>query len=129
MVKILLDSSVLIDFLRIKNKKNSLLFKLTEGNYQLYTAIITHTELFSGKSVWEKRAAYFEVKDLFSRITILPMTEEISEKSGEIKAEFDLNIADAIIAATAVLTNLELVTLNIKDFEMIKGLKILTKYE
>lgn len=125
MVKILLDSSILIDFLRVKNKKDSLLFKLTEGNYQLYIAIITHTELYSGKSVWEKKRAYLEVKDLFSRITILPVTEEISEKSGEIKAKFNLNIADAIIAATAIFTNLELVTLNTKDFKKVKGLKIL----
>ncbi len=128
MVKILLDSSILIDFLRLKNKETHL-FKLAGGNYQLYASIITHTELFSGKSVWEKRGAYSEIKDLFFRITILPLTEEISEKSGEIKAKFDLNIADAIIAATAILTNLELATLNLKDFEMIKGLKILTKYE
>ena len=125
MVKILLDSSILIDFLRVKNKKNSHLFKLTEENYQHYTSIITHTELFSGKSVWEKRGAYLEVKDLFFRITILPLTEEISEKAGEIKVKFDLNIADAIIAATAILTNLELATLNVKDFKIIKGLKIL----
>lgn len=125
MVKILLDSSILIDFLRAKNKSNSHLFKLTEENYQLYASIISHTELFSGKSVWEKKEAYSEIKDLFFRITILPLTEEISEKSGEIKVKFDLNIADAIIAATAMLTNLELITLNIKDFKMIKGLKLL----
>ncbi len=125
MVKILLDSSILIDFLRIKNKKDSLLFELTEKNYQLYAAIITHTELFSGKSVWERRGAYSEVKDLFFRIAVLPMTEEISEKAGEIKAKFDLNIADAIIAATAILTNLELVTLNIKDFKKVENLKLL----
>lgn len=125
MVKILLDSSVLIDFLRIKNKESSHLFKLTEENYQFYTSIISHTELFSGKSAWEKKEAYSEIRDLFFRITILPLTEEISEKSGEIKAKFDLNITDAIIAATSILTNLKLATLNINDFKMIKGLKIL----
>lgn len=123
-MKVLVDSSVIIDFLRVKDRKRTLLFNLVDKNHQLYISVITHTELFAGKSIWESKKAYNEVTDLFSEIKILPLTEEISEKSGQIKVRFGLDIIDAIIAATAVLTNLELITLNTKDFKKVKGLKL-----
>lgn len=125
MKKLLLDSSILIDFLRLKKKEESYLYKLTEKNNQLYASIISHTELYSGKSAWESKKVYLEIKDLFYGITLIPLTEEISEKAGEIRAKFDLDVADSIIAATANHVNLDLVTLNTKDFEKIRGVKLL----
>ena len=124
MRKLLIDSSILIDFLRVKEKKKSPFYKLV-GNNQLYTSVIVHTELFSGKKVWEDETTFLEVEDIFSGIEILPITEEISKKAGQFKATFLSDIVDSIIAATSLSYKLTLVTLNVKDFKMVKGLKIL----
>lgn len=124
MNKLLIDTSVAVDFLRRKDRKNSLLFKLAQAKYQIYASIITHTELYAGKSVWEKPDARKDLEILFSGIQILPLQEEISKKAGEIKAHLNINLLDAIIAAAAYSSNLELATLNVKDFKNIKGLKL-----
>jgi len=54
----------------------------------------------------------------------LELEENISMRAGEIKAKYNLDLIDAIIGATAILHNLDLVTLNIKDFEKIRGIKL-----
>lgn len=124
MTKILLDTSIIIDYLRVKNKSQTVLYRLTQNKHELYVSIITHTEAYSGKSVWEQKEARNILKNTFEGIKILPLEENISENAGEIKAKYGLEIADAIIAATALKHKLELATLNIKDFEKNVGLKL-----
>lgn len=120
--KILLDTSVIIDFLRRKDKENSLLISILSET--LYISIITHTELNAGKSVWEKEYARKGLEDLLSGITIIPLNDEISKKAGFIKAYHSkIDLIDSIIASTAIVNNLELATLNLKDFKTIKDLK------
>lgn len=125
MAKVLLDTSVVIDFLRRKDKENSILFLLARDSNQLFVSIITHTELYSGKSVWENKNAQKELELLFSGIKILPLDEDISKEAGKIKTQHDMNLLDAIIAATSIKHSLNLSTLNLKDFEKVKNLKIL----
>lgn len=122
-MKLLVDTSVIIDFLRRKDKENSILYKISQED--LYASIVTHTEVYGGKSVWELDRARQEIETLFSNISILPLEIEISQVAGKIKAyNHDRTILDCIIAATSLHHGLELVTLNIKDFKKIKGLKI-----
>lgn len=126
MKKVLLDTSVIIDFLRRKDKDRTPLFTLAQQDIDLYISIITHTELYAGKSIWENKKAKDELETLFSGMKILPLEHNISQKAGKIKAEYNLNLLDAIVAATAVVHNLELVTLNIKDFEKIEEINLFT---
>lgn len=123
MKKILLDTSVLIDFLRRKDKVDTLLNKIS--NNEFYISIVTHTELYSGKSVWEEKEARRELEKLLSIIKVLPLITEISQIAGKIKAyNNDRTLLDCIIAATAIYHKLDLATLNTKDFEKIKGIKL-----
>lgn len=125
MKKILLDTSVIIDFLRQKDKENTLLYSLTK-DYDLYVSIITHTEIYAGKSIWEKKQAQKEMEELFSGITILPLVIDVSEMAGKFKAyNHNSSLLDCIIAATAKVNDLELATLNTKDFIDFKGLQLL----
>lgn len=124
MSKILLDTSILIDFSRREDKADTALYKLQYAGYQLCISIITHTEIYSGKSIWEKEETRKEAEELFSVMQILPLDVELSEMAGEIKSYYRGTIVDSVIAATAIRYKLELATLNIKDFEKIKGLKI-----
>ena len=98
--------------------------KLQQDQTKLFVSIITHTECFSGKSIWEKKEAMEALNLLFSNLKILPLDEKVSQKAGEIRAYSSNNLGDAVIAATALVYKLELATLNIKDFAKIKGLKL-----
>ncbi len=121
MKKLLLDTSVIIDFLRSKNKQTTLLLRLVKED--LYISIITHVELYAGRSVWEKSNARKELEDLLSGLTILPLEEEISKKAGEMNVKNNqISLLDCIIGASALHHGLELVTFNIKEFRMIPSL-------
>lgn len=123
MSRLIVDTSVIIDFLRQKDKKNTPFFLL--ANEELSISIVTHTELFGGKSVWESVKVRNAVSEVLGNLTIINLNEIISEKAGFIKAHNQSrSIIDSIIAATAIIQNLELATLNIKDFEKIKDLKV-----
>lgn len=124
MAKILLDTSIIIDFLKRKDKVKTLLFSLAQSDYPLYISIITHTELYAGKSIWENQKAQEELEALFSGIDILPLGTEISKKAGAVKAKYNLNLLDAIIAATTITHNLSLAALNLKDFQKIKAVNL-----
>ena len=121
---VLLDTSIIIDFLRVKDKKSTPYYLLTKQGFNLYISIITHTELYAGKSVWENKIALNDLKDLFEGVEILPYTTKISINSGQIRAKHNIDLFDAIIGATAVEHNLPLYTLNLKHFKKITGLEI-----
>jgi tRNA(fMet)-specific endonuclease VapC len=125
MAKVLLDTTIIIDFLRRTEKEKTALVDLTQSSNQLYISIITHSELYAGKSVWQKKEAMEELETIFSGPTIIELSREISKKAGEIKAGCNLDLFDAIIAATAIVSNCSLATLNVKDFAKVDGLKML----
>lgn len=123
MNKILLDTSVIIDFLRRKDRKQTLLFKL--ANEDLYISILVHTELYAGKSIWKKTTAKKALEKVLSELTILPLDIETSQKAGEIKAyHHNASLIDCIIAATAQIHKLHLASFNMKDFAPIENLKL-----
>lgn len=124
MSKLLVDSSIIVDFLRLKSKDSTHLQQLANQGHQLYISIITHAELYSGKSIWESTNAKKELGLVLSGLQVLKLDERISKKAGETRAKYGQNIPDAIIAATAIFHKLPLATLNIKDFMSIKNLKI-----
>lgn len=123
MGRILIDSSIIIDHLRLKNKKQTILYRLFQNKHDLFASILTHTESYAGKSVWEKESVRNHLKNILAGIQILPLEEIISEKAGQICARYNLEIVDAIIAATALSSGFDLATLNIKDFEKVDGIK------
>lgn len=124
MTKILVDTSIIIDFLRRKDRENTLFFNLTNDKYELYASIVTHTECYAGRNIWKSKSAMAELKILLGGIKILPLQENISKKAGEINAKNGTDILDAIIAATSIIHNLDLATLNIKDFKKVDGIKL-----
>lgn len=125
MKKLLLDTSVLIDFLRRKNKEETLLVKIFRAGYMPAISLITHTELYAGKSVWRKVKAKRELENLLAGLEIITFNEEVSRLAGQIRAKHRLGIVDAIIAAEAITSHLSLVSLNTKDFKRVKGLELL----
>ncbi len=124
-MEVLLDTSVIIDFLRREKKEKTWLYSLSLSGDTLFASILTHTELYAGKSVWEKREAQRELEEIFSGIILIPLTQNISLRAGKLRARYNLHIVDAIIAATALEEDLPLATFNQKDFSKVASLNIL----
>ena len=124
MKKVLVDTSVLIEFLRVKKEK-TFYEKILENSYQPVVSFITAAELWAGKSVWEskKKARALEVvlegvEIVFPGLSTLKLAREITVK-------YRISLIDGFIAAAGLEEKLPLATLNLKDFGKIKGIKIL----
>ncbi len=124
-MKLLFDTSVLIDSLRRRSQGEALLALFDDTDEELYASSIVGFELFSGKSssdpIQKKRIQgflkYFEVVDL---------SWNIAKRAGEIfrSGVKNLETPDYIIAATALDIGAEVVTLNKKHFTKIPGVRV-----
>lgn len=125
---VILDTSVLIDYLRRPDNINSPLLKFTKQYPQEKKAIsvLTIQELYSGKSSQESKKEQLFL-DVVSHLEVLPYTYEIAELAGKIVRDSvtRLGFPDAAIAATAILNKAKLFTLNKKDFQTVKKLKLI----
>ena len=124
---ICLDTSILIDFFRKEKKENSLFFRLTQ-QYRIFTvSVITDYEIFVGSN--QEQQEFWE--NFFSRIVVLPFDSASSQMAVQIfkdlKAKYKLiEIPDIFIAATAIQNNLPLATTNLKHFDRIEGLELVS---
>ena len=124
---VILDTNIIIDHLRHRGNGVSFLQKLIQKHPKevLCISIFTVQELYEGKSTKESE----KEKDMLATISplkILPYTYDIAEKAGVIARDASrfLECADAAIAATALIHQIPLATLNTKDFTAIEGIEL-----
>ncbi len=70
---------------------------------------------------------YFE--EFFNAAQILPISQAVISEAVKLKQIKKMSLGDAIIAGTAKVYDLTLVTRNIDDFRWITGLKLLNPFE
>lgn len=118
---ILIDTDIVIDFLRGNKQAISHLKNLSE--FICFSAI-TVAEIYAGVKGKKEKT---EVERLFSVFPVIATTNEIACEAGKLvkqyRASHSVEIPDAIIAATCLVSGAELNTLNIKHYPMFKGLK------
>lgn len=65
--------------------------------------------------------------DFFLKDAVLfDITEKVIEKTIEIRKTVRIKLPDAIITATAIVRNFQLLTHNLEDFRNVKGLRIIS---
>lgn len=120
---ILLDSDVIIEILRGNDEVIEEVISLGKsGRAVLYTPV-SKAEIYHGLRDGETGKA----ETLFSGCLSVPITDVIGEKAGHYLRQFHkshgTDIADALIAAAAFVSNADLFTFNYKHFPM-KDLKV-----
>jgi len=118
---ILIDTDVMVAFLRGYAKAVSLI-KGYAGGIVLSSIVVA--ELYAG--VKGKRELEI-LDDFIAFCPIAPVSQKIARLGGLYKRDYakshGIGLADAIIAATAELEELDLKTLNIRHYPMLRGLK------
>ncbi len=123
---ILVDTSVIIDFLRKKDKKRSHLWKIKELDLNCLISTITVFELYAGAvSDIHKR----DLNKLIKWMTVLPFSMQTAQISGDIYRELKarnelIEFRDIFIGATAVEWTVPVLTLNEKHFTRIKDVAL-----
>lgn len=119
MKRFLVDSDVLIWYLDGREKELKLLQKLSKKG-DLYMSVVSITEIRAGLTK-DAEKVIARLKDILKTIAI---TDDIAEIAGALRQKYKLEVADMLIAASAILTDSILVTYNKKHFSM-RGLKLL----
>ncbi|MDR1963827.1 MAG: type II toxin-antitoxin system VapC family toxin [Planctomycetaceae bacterium] len=127
MSAIFLDSSVLIRHFRDQNKINSFYTQIRSAYDKLYMSAIAKAEIFS--YIKDNDIEYWNI--IFKNIRVFPFTENTIVKTREIALQLKrksmlIELADMMIAATAIENDFPLATINQSHFERIDRLKLIT---
>lgn len=124
---VILDTNIIIDHIRLQQSRHSLLSALfsSELHNTIGLSVLSLQELYERKSTRHIRQEQVLLQ-ILSSLTILPYTVGIAKAAGIIARDLDrpIDFVDAAIAATAIIQKGMLYTLNTKDFEGIKDLRL-----
>lgn len=126
MKKVLIDTDIIIDFLRTNEGLFPTLLELqVQGNLTLYISSVTIMELFVGTSS-QKQVQSQQLKELIDSFRVIPLDAKLAQFTGELKRgkKWTILTSDLIIGATALWLNAQLATKNRKHFSVIPGLKL-----
>lgn len=91
------------------------------SNHTFGVSVISEIELLGKKDITQNEIKI--IRDLLKDCVVLPFSEQIKEKTIELKQKYSIKVPDAIIAATSILSNIPLVTAD-KGFKRIPELKL-----
>lgn len=118
-MKLLLDTTVVIDALRRRHNRPAWLISLLNDGYRFAVSASTVAEVYAGMRLGEE----LKTATLLETLDILPVTQSIAYRAGTLKAGYarkgvTLTLVDMFIAATAIDHGLPLVTDNLKHFNL-----------
>ena len=118
-MRLLLDSSVLIDVLRGQKSRRELLARLVSDGHHLKTTVVNVAEIYMGIRLGEAP----RIEALFALLDCYALDAETAKQAGMLKSTWGkkgvtISLPDAIVAAIAIDQNCVLATDNRKDFPM-----------
>jgi predicted nucleic acid-binding protein len=80
---------------------------------------------------WDKHSpgGFEKCKKLIELANVFPLDEDVASKAIELRRKGNIKLADAVIAATAIIHNLRVATKNVDDFKNIEGLEVINPFE
>lgn len=120
----LLDSNILIysakvEFAALRNY-------FTNETISSAVSVATIIEVLGFHRLTPEDKIYFE--SCIALMQVIEVTQPIAERAVELRQRQKLSLGDAIIAATALVHDCELITRNIVDFEEIPGLRLVNPF-
>jgi predicted nucleic acid-binding protein len=120
--KFLIDTNSLIDFQTRKIPHDGLGFIAKTIDDSFIISFITYIEFLGYKDVSQS------MENFIALATIIEVNKPIINQTILLRKAYRIKLPDAIIAATAIVHNLTLISHNTKDFVNIKGLPIFDPY-
>jgi predicted nucleic acid-binding protein len=118
----LIDSNVIIDLSIGKLPGNVLSSLASIINTDPQISIVNKIELLSLKDVST------QIEIFTDNAYVIPLSDEIADATILVRKKHRIKLPDAVIAATAIVHKLTLITHNISDFKNIAGLKVMDSF-
>ncbi|HEY8928530.1 MAG TPA: type II toxin-antitoxin system VapC family toxin [Mucilaginibacter sp.] len=120
--KYLIDTNVIIDLSvgKLPADALKLLANIIDATPQI--SIVNKIELLSLKNVSP------QIESFVDNAFVFPLDNDVADKTIELRKNHKIKLPDAVIAATALIQNLILITHNISDFQNIRGLKVIDSH-
>jgi predicted nucleic acid-binding protein len=118
-MRLLLDTSVLIDVLRLRHGRRELLAELARGGHTLATTALNIAELYASMRPEEET----RTENFLDALECYELTSVAGRLAGSLKNKYarkgrTLTLADTIVAAITMERRCTLMTDNRKDFPM-----------
>lgn len=123
----LLDSNTVIDYIARLHPKEALQWLDQVIDEEINASVITKIEVLSYDP--DKDDEYPVLVDFFNTANIFELTGNIVNKTIQVRQKQKIKLPDAIIAATALINGLTLISRNTKDFKNIKELEVIDPYD
>jgi len=118
----LLDSNIIIYSAQLENE---FLRQLIDERAPSVSAV-SYVEVLGYHRLGDAERAHFEA--FFAEAQVLPLSQEVLDAAVRIRQARKIKLGDSLVAGTALLHNLTLVTRNVDDFTGIDGLKVLNPF-
>ncbi|MBM3209045.1 type II toxin-antitoxin system VapC family toxin [Candidatus Shapirobacteria bacterium] len=127
MKKVVLDTNILVDFLRQSPKATVFGKLMRQKDLEIFLPAVVLTELYIGKSAGNP-AGEKRLEEALRELKFVSTNEEISRQAGILMRQNpNFYLADALVAATALNLQAPLCTFNKSHFENIFGLKFFAR--
>src|SRR4030043_1845043 len=124
-VEYLIDANILIYHTKASEVVSNFIRDII-AKQRFNISILTKIEFLG----WNRHSAegFKRCRQLIELANIYGLDEEIAEKAIALKRQSKIKLADAVIAATAIMNNFKLVTRNVDDYKMVKELKVFNPF-
>ncbi len=124
-IQYLIDSNALIDYLGQKLPANGMVFMNRIVDAVPNVSVITKIEVLGFNTSDEN---YKLLADFMNDSTILDLSGNVVDECIDIRRKYKIRLPDAIIAATAHVYDMVLISRNISDFRNIHDLQLVDPY-
>ena len=120
--KYLIDTNALIEYTGdlLPEKAHSFISGIIDE--QFIISVINKIEVLGYNTAGK------DIEDFIELADVIELTGDITSKTIELRKVYKTKLPDAIIAASAIVNNLTIITRNTKDFEKIEGLKVINPH-
>lgn len=124
--KYLIDSNTVIDYLngKLPFDGNRFVNSIVDSGPQI--SVITKMEVLGFNT--QNNDAYKIMVDFINDNIVFSLDDKIVEKTIELRKKYKIKLPDAIIAATAIIYNLTIVSRNLDDFKNIAEIKTINPH-
>jgi predicted nucleic acid-binding protein len=121
----LIDTNVVIDYLGQKIPLSGMKFMNTIIDNIPNVSVITKIEVLGFNAPAEH---YQLLTDFMNDATVIQLTNKVVDASIEIRKNYKTKLPDAVIAATALVYDLTIISRNVSDFKNIQNLKVVNPH-